>query len=216
MHPQVDMAIRWVPGHKGIPGSEMVDREAKITTEGKHKNKGRRGGILRKEMPGSKTAIKQTLETKIRQKHAESFAEGKRCERIRKIDATTPSKKFRQISDTLNKAGTSILTQLRTEHVPLNAYLHKFHLVNSMTCSKCGKDAETVTHYLLHCASYRKQRKKLKDTMGKTKLDIGILGNKKHIGQVLAYIKQTERFDTSHGQIKAPKGRSQQTRKPRG
>ena len=50
----------------------------------------------------------------------------------------------------LTKAESSLLTQIRTGHVGLNAHLSRRGAVDSLTC-RCGAEEETPAHVLLSC-----------------------------------------------------------------
>ncbi|KAF8815749.1 hypothetical protein BYT27DRAFT_7079142 [Phlegmacium glaucopus] len=98
------------------------------------------------------------------------------------------------------KKHTSILTQLRTQHIPLRAYLHRFKLEESPTCQQCGEEPETTTHFLFFCTKFEGQRNKLKQELKRGReLDASILGEKKSIPAVFRYIEATKCFEDSHG-----------------
>ena len=84
-------------------------------------------------------------------------------------------KEFEYIS--INES--SVTTQLRTEHIPLNSYTNVIYEKNCQTspnCDKCKKK-ETVKHFLLECKKYKKQRKELIENL---KLIIKNFRMKKH------------------------------------
>ncbi|QRV93039.1 hypothetical protein RhiJN_21057 [Ceratobasidium sp. AG-Ba] len=74
--------------------------------------------------------------------------------RIRTINESTPSKAFHKLAQTVPRRHASLLIQLRTGHIPLNAYLNRFGHVESANCPACDQRAETVEHYLTHCPAY--------------------------------------------------------------
>ena len=89
---------------------------------------------------------------------------------------------------------TATLTQLRTGHCGLKAYLHRFK-IEDCTTYDCGEGDETVQHYLLYCKTYIKERKKLHIGVGFGKMKMHILLNgRKEIRHTLAFIKETRRF----------------------
>ncbi|KJA25254.1 hypothetical protein HYPSUDRAFT_135005, partial [Hypholoma sublateritium FD-334 SS-4] len=104
------------------------------------------------------------------------------------------------------------ITQLRTEHIPLAAYLHRFNLAESPTCQQCLEGTETVAHYLKNCKAYKKQRRALKFAIGQA-TDVGthLLGTRKNMRHILKYVHDTKRFAESHGDLR-PEPQAQQSR----
>ena len=64
------------------------------------------------------------------------------------------------LSSSLPRFPTSIFHGLRLGSAPLNAFLHSIQCSESSACL-CGA-AETVSHYLLLCPNYRRQRAALR------------------------------------------------------
>ncbi|KAK6993002.1 hypothetical protein R3P38DRAFT_2656700 [Favolaschia claudopus] len=95
------------------------------------------------------------------------------------------------------RGSCSIITQLRTGHVALNAYLARFGAVNSPMCHKCG-EPETVRHYLLTCRRYSSERDLLRRKLyssGRQPLDMKtLLGRAKNKKHLLQFVAATDRF----------------------
>ncbi|KJA16588.1 hypothetical protein HYPSUDRAFT_109809, partial [Hypholoma sublateritium FD-334 SS-4] len=91
--------------------------------------------------------------------------------------------------------------QMRTEHVATRAYLHKFKLAESPTCQQCGTWEETVAHYFRHCKAYKTQRRELYRKLGGKPKGVEFLRSGKHMRWVFQYIRDTARFEESHGKI---------------
>ncbi|KAJ7123935.1 hypothetical protein C8R43DRAFT_826177, partial [Mycena crocata] len=72
------------------------------------------------------------------------------------FDSAKPSNAVSHLYDDLSRPQCSI-TQLRTTHIGLNAFPHRFHLGPSPDCTQCLVP-ETVSHFLLACPLYRRQR----------------------------------------------------------
>ncbi|KNZ75217.1 hypothetical protein J132_03938 [Termitomyces sp. J132] len=90
-----------------------------------------------------------------------------RFERLQAIDPDAP--KLRNIIKMLNKllqCHASILTQLCTEHCPLNQYLHHFNRKDLPECTACHRAPETVEHYLLECQAHTRHRGKMHRVTG--------------------------------------------------
>ncbi|KAK0215687.1 hypothetical protein IW262DRAFT_1277756, partial [Armillaria fumosa] len=67
-----------------------------------------------------------------------------------KFDQSPPSVKVKKIYRRLSCPEASILMQLRTSHVNLNAHLFHIKAMASPNCTTCNVP-ETVSHYLLSC-----------------------------------------------------------------
>ena len=76
-----------------------------------------------------------------------------RYERVARFDPKAPASNFKNIAAKLTRQQASILMQLRSGHIPLQAYLHRFNLADSPICPSCGNEPETDTLYLF-CAWY--------------------------------------------------------------
>ncbi|KAJ7202248.1 hypothetical protein B0H12DRAFT_994680, partial [Mycena haematopus] len=89
------------------------------------------------------------------------------------------------------------LTQLRTGHIGLNAYLARFGAVNSALCQTC-QEPETVNHFLLSCRRFRTQRDTLRRALfvdGRQSLTKRtLLGKVKNRSRLLEYIRATGRL----------------------
>ena len=204
-HPNARIRIRWIPGHRDIPGSDRADEEAKKASEGSHRNRNHETRFLRNGIPASKSAIRQLLRTRLKKKEAKLFRESHRFNRISRIDPRMPDTKFPRETANLDRRYSSILTQLRTAHVPLQSYLHRFKIEAHSTCPHCHLEPETVTHYLKYCSAFKEPRKGLQRELGRlTTIDLSILGSHKHRNALLRYVHRTGRFTKSHGSLKPP------------
>ena len=63
-HRHLKFTLGWVPGHKGIPGNERADEEAKKAAEGAHNNTTNRIPFLMKGLLKSKAALRQATGTR--------------------------------------------------------------------------------------------------------------------------------------------------------
>lgn len=84
----------------------------------------------------------------------------------------------------------------------LQAYLRRFKLADTPICPSCGIEPESTTHYLLYCITYTAQRRRLRRSLGRDKnLGLEILGDKKTMKSLMAYINDTKQFEDSHGNL---------------
>ena len=165
-------------------------------------NHNNRISILRRPLPISRSAKRQHLKTNTRKQYTRQFRKLPRFRKIENIDPSTPSNKFRKMTTTLSRRQKSILIQLRTGHIPLQAYLHRIGKAETPTCQQCHEEEETVSHYVRRCRAYRAQRRELRRSTGeRDDISWGILGRKETIRQVLKYIADTKRFEESHGDL---------------
>src|SRR5271155_3419445 len=169
LYPRADFTIRWTPGHIGLIGNEVADIEAKKAADSSTNNINSRFGILKKPLPISRTAHRQRLTESANRAQRRALQLSPRFQRIYRFDASMPSDRYRKLIATLLKRFASILTQLRTNHVPLQAYLYRFKLVNSPICPQCNEHPETVVHYLIYCSKYTNQRNGLKRNLKRGK-----------------------------------------------
>lgn len=187
--------LRWIPGHQGVEGNEAVDVEAKKAAGGKSSPKKDLPKMLKKNLPVSKSAVKQKFKGELKKASLEKwekYAEGKF---IAKTAPDLPSKKHCEKLGELSRKGACIWTQLKTGHIGLNKHLHRIKVVQSPKCPSCKTYDESVEHYLLHCDAYRQERIEMKRKIrGRTK-DLGrLLGNHRNAEAVIDYVTKTGRL----------------------
>ena len=66
----------------------------------------------------------------------------------------------------LSRAESSILTQLRSECIGLNWYLHHWGVPDITAWCSCGNGAQTITHVITHCINYQRTRQRLFSATG--------------------------------------------------
>jgi len=200
--PHMRLVVRWTPGHVGIDGNEAADTEAKKAAESADNNTNCNFGIIKHPLPISRSAHLQRLREEDAASYVRNFQDGPRFYRIAAFDTSMPSNKYRKITLTLPRRFVSLLTQLRTNHIPLQAYLHKFKLADSPVCQNCWGAPETVPHYLLFCTKYTAQRNFLRSHLKEGRsLDLSILGNKKLFPALFKFIRDTNRFEDTFGDL---------------
>ncbi|EPT01447.1 hypothetical protein FOMPIDRAFT_18855, partial [Fomitopsis schrenkii] len=94
------------------------------------------------------------------------------------------------------------LVQLRTEHAPLNYYLHRIDRAESPTCPACAHARETVTHYLLDCPKYGNTRARLQRKIGSAAHTLRyLLAEPGTLKPLFQFIHETRRFAATYGDL---------------
>ncbi|KAJ7243846.1 hypothetical protein B0H12DRAFT_1022901 [Mycena haematopus] len=107
----------------------------------------------------------------------------------------------------LSRPQCSVLTQLRTGHISLNAFLyrfklgfrpgpghHYFKLAPSPLCPHCPVP-ESVPHFLLSCPAHHTHRLRLMTRRGTARLTLrSLLSAKNDAAAVLAFVRDTGRL----------------------
>ena len=200
--PHLKITLRWTPGHVGLAGNEEVDVEAKKAAVGAHHNINSNFGILKRPLPVSRSAHRQILRDEITAKYQREFRLSDKYQRFIRVDPSMPSNRYRKLITELPRRFVSILTQLRTNHIPLQAYLHRFKLANSPLCPHCEEAPETVTHFIMFCPKFAIHRRQLRRRLGpRGNLDLSILGNSKHLPDLFRFVKATDRFGQTYGDL---------------
>ncbi|KAI0055114.1 hypothetical protein BV25DRAFT_1764572, partial [Artomyces pyxidatus] len=161
----MQLLVRWVPGHLGIKGNEVVDGEAKRAAAGDEDfgSMGQDGlpAVIRGKLPIGRSAVKQAYLGTLKKRARNLFEDrdprtgrvATRCTNLRRIDPTSPSPRFQKAiaGAQLPRRQASLLIQLRTGHVPLRRHLFTIGKVDSPTCPACGEHPESVFHFLMAC-----------------------------------------------------------------
>jgi hypothetical protein len=69
-----------------------------------------------------------------------------------------------KVYNSLSREEAGILSQLRTDHTPLNSNLARIGAEESANCT-CGTVVESIQHFLFHCPKWRSERGKLREAM---------------------------------------------------
>ena len=86
------------------------------------------------------------------------------------------------------------LARLRTGHCSLNQYLHQFGILDSALC-ECQEAEETVSHFLLNCQLYEKERDRLRKKVGAMGMrEDKLLGDHNIVRHALDFVRETKRF----------------------
>lgn len=149
--------IHWLPGHEGVDGNEQADLEARAAAM---------QSIPRRERRGSRSP--GYYRAKIR-RHAlrqwqRAYDRGKATQ-LKATVGTTSVGQMHKVHRGLNRAQTSIITQLRTGHIALGGYLARRRVRETGRCT-CGHHLESVQHFLLSCSDWAHRRRELERRVG--------------------------------------------------
>jgi len=129
-----------------------------------------------------------------------------RREQIELFDKTFPFKNFSKIQNDLTRAQSSLLLQIRSGHIPLNAHLFRLNCSDTDKCQVCitrrgvTPARETVTHFLFNCPAHQNERYDLDRTLGRHNRDLEyILADSKHTRELLQYVGRTKRLQKTFG-----------------
>ena len=150
---------------------------------------------LRKRLPHSASRARQNHAQELKAIAARRWTEAPRGRRMKHIDDMLPSGNFAKLVKPLARRHANLLTQLRTGHVPLYAYLKRIGKSLTDTCPTCAEAPETPTHYLLDCPAYGIHRAIHFRTLGREGRKLSVLLNSKTaLRPLFAYVNATERF----------------------
>ena len=119
---------------------------------------------------------------------------------MEKFDEDFPFDKHRKMIEQLTHIQSSLLFQLRSNHLNLNSYLHRIGKTPSKRCEQCWRrrrveSTETVTHFLFECPSFERERHVLDAKLGRSSRDLKtILSDVDKTRALLSYIGRTRCF----------------------
>ena len=153
--PDFELDVAWVKGHMDIEGNEMVDKAAKEATGGESSEVLSLPTLLATNpLPVSVSVSKQDYGAWLHERWHEIWKRSPCHVRISKVDPSLPSNKFQKLMVECSRAQASLIIQLRTGHVLLNAYLHRISKLDQPLCHLCERGDKTVHHYLFDCTAW--------------------------------------------------------------
>jgi len=200
--------LKWISGHSEVKGNETADTLAKEAASGQSSPITQLPPLLHHPLPYSATAEKQAYTSEINAMWQEQWLSSPRRARMERIDKFFPYNKFRKILNGLTRAQSSLLIQIRSGHIPLNAHLFKLKCIDTDKCQAClpRRGAiparETITHFLFECPAYAHERFDFERALGRQSKDLElIMACKKRIRELLRFVSRTERLKKSFGDL---------------
>jgi uncharacterized protein YfcZ (UPF0381/DUF406 family) len=163
--------------------------------------------LLRNTLPLSISAIKQNFLKLTKKKWREQWMASPRYQKAARTDPNLPMKVHAKSLEGLTQAQASLIFQIKTEHIPLNKYLHHIKKIESNKCTACSQitnreSIESVRHFLFECPAYSNDRRKFDAKLGCNSRDLkAILSNRKHTMELIQYIGCTKRFEPNLGDL---------------
>ncbi|KAJ7187284.1 hypothetical protein C8R46DRAFT_879917 [Mycena filopes] len=198
-HPEFRLRVDWTPGHVDIPGNEAADEAARRAAQ-----TGSFGGTPRvlTDLPYSKSALALTHMRLLQTSAKKTFKRSPRYARIKDVDNSAPSSKFRKLTAPLPRKHASLLFQLRSHHAPLAKHLFRLKKVPSPICQCCGACEETIDHFLHHCSAHAHARRLLRQTNRHAAFTNHLLTDPKLLPDFFQFVQRTGRFHAVYGDFK--------------
>jgi len=199
-----DISFTWVAGHMKSIGNERADTEAKRGALDGSSSPNRLPPFLHQQLPTSISAIKQAIAADIKKQANTWWSNSPRFIRMNIIDPSLPLNKFLKLTSLLNRRQSSLLTQLRTGHIPLNKHLHTIQKSPSPNCPQptCTNTTEDIHHLIFTCPHYIHARYHLTRSVAKRDLTLpNLLASKDNLPHTLTYLNNIGRFKHIFGDI---------------
>nr|GAT43545.1 predicted protein [Mycena chlorophos] len=189
------ICITGVPGHCDVEGNKWADVAAKEAAEGARDVVFRgKVGLFQADLPTSVAARRAEGKRKARAEWKDAWSQSTRARKLAPIDKSPPAARVLRLYKERTRAEASIITQLRTGHIGLNACLHRIKVVDSPMCVNCG-EPETVGHFLLKCRRYVLARHSLRTALpSRSPFNLSSLLSHKNITHTLQFLKNTQCF----------------------
>ena len=188
----IEVTIQWIPSHVGVDGNEEADKIAKSAHENHQTT------LAALDVSDAKVLVR-------RAQHARWQLIYDREKQNLHIGPIKPTIQKWPWSNSKKRQAETAMVRMRLGHVGLNKHLHRFNIADSPLCTTC-REPETVTHYLLTCRRYERQRIKLKRRLNRlniTDIDhILLLGGSQHsLEEKVQITKAVEDFLQDTGRL---------------
>ena len=160
----------------------------------------------RRPLPLNTELIKEKISLSLQTFWKESWSLSPRKDRMVAIDPTFSFDKFHNLQQDLTRAQSSLIFQIRSNHIPLNVYLNRIGKSESKFCPNCASNgqeiAETVTHFLFECPRYDYERHSLDTKVGCSSRDLRIiLSSKEMTCELIKFVGRTKQLQNTLGDM---------------
>ncbi|VDC03412.1 unnamed protein product [Peniophora sp. CBMAI 1063] len=152
------LLTQWVSGHDDLELNEYTDSEAKRAAKGESSKAAELPLMLRESPPetllASVAALRQEYRPCLHKRWVKDWQVSPRYERLQYVAPTAPAPTLLRSTGELSHLSSSLLFQLGTGHVPLNAHLRRVGAARLPTCLACFAADEMVDHFIFDCPAY--------------------------------------------------------------
>ena len=195
------LSIKWISGHSKVKGNEAADKLAKDAASGRSSARASLPHLLRSPMPLSASATKQEYANKLKTKWVALWNASPRMPRVAQFGEAFPFNSLRKKLYTLTRRHSSTILQIRSNHFPLNKYLHKINKTDTDICTHCealgdGVPAqETINHFIFECPAHSIYRNELIAKTGRRHFNLpDIMSSTDYIKALVTYVHRTGRL----------------------
>ena len=152
------ITFRWISSHSGVEGNDTADRLAKEAAVGGSSPVHLLPDLLTRPLPRSATAIRAEHRKAIAIEWTHILDKSPCKDRLRAVDPSFHPAKFHKLVSDMRRGHSSLINQLRSNHIALNFYLHRIKKRDDPMCEHCPAERETVRHFLFDCHAHCETR----------------------------------------------------------
>ncbi|KAG9223182.1 hypothetical protein CCMSSC00406_0000129 [Pleurotus cornucopiae] len=198
------ISLHWISAHDNVIGNDRADVLAKEAATGTAQPAEHCPSLFTNYpmLPASRAAIRRVARMRIPIRWEKAWRKSARKPKLDRIDPTLKVGKYLGVVGDWRKNRTSVITQLRTGHVPLNQHLHRIKKADSPYCPHCNDKEESVRHYLIECPAYDTERAAMQTECKNFDLPMKVLlATAGGMEATIAFVRRTRRFNNPFGSL---------------